>query len=58
MSSLNLFIQTIHYTINRCNRAEDRKGKLAAFGNKDYSKEELVAKLGIANLMIIIGHKH
>ncbi len=39
----------------RCNLAEDRKDKLVAFGSKDYSKEELVAEIGSANLMNIIG---
>ena len=40
---------------SRCNRAEERKGKLVAFGSDDYSKEELVAEIGSANLMNIIG---
>ena len=37
---------------SRCNRAEDRKGKLVAFGSNEYSKEELV---GSANIMNILG---
>ena len=51
------FHESVHSTMKetRCNRAEDRKGKLAAFGSDDYSKEELVAELGSANLMNIIG---
>jgi Antirestriction protein len=40
---------------SRCNRAEDRKGKLVAFGSEEYSKEELVAEIGSANLMNIAG---
>lgn len=40
---------------SRCNREEDRKGKFVAFGSNDYSKEELVAEIGSANLMNIIG---
>lgn len=40
---------------SRCNRAEDRKGKLVAFGSEEYSKEELIAEIGSANLMDIIG---
>lgn len=51
------FHESVHSTMkeNRCNRAEERKGKLVAFGSEDYSKEELVAELGSANLMNIIG---
>ena len=40
---------------SRCNRAEDRKGKLVAFGSNEYSKEELVAEIGSANIMNILG---
>lgn len=49
--------ESIHSTMkeSRCNRAEDRKGKLVAFGSEDYSKEELVAEIGSANLMNIVG---
>lgn len=51
------FHESVHSTLkeNRCNRAEDRKGKLVAFGSEDYSKEELVAEIGSASLMNIIG---
>ena len=51
------FHESIHSTMkeSRCNRAEERKGKLVAFGSDDYSKEELVAEIGSANLMNIIG---
>ena len=51
------FHESVHSTMkeNRCNRAEERKDKLVAFGSEDYSKEELVAELGSANLMNIIG---
>ena len=40
---------------SRCNREEERKGKLVAFGSDEYSKEELVAEIGSANLLNIIG---
>ena len=51
------FHESIHSTMkeSRCDRAEDRKGKLVAFGSNDYSKEELVAEIGSASLMNIIG---
>ena len=51
------FHESVHSTMkeNRCNRAEDRKGKLVAFGSSEYSKEELVAEIGSANLMNILG---
>ena len=51
------FHESVHSTMNehRCNRTEDRKGKLVAFGSEEYSKEELVAEIGSANLMNIIG---
>lgn len=51
------FHESVHSTMKetRCNRAEDRKGKLVAFGSNEYSKEELVAEIGSANLMNILG---
>ena len=51
------FHESIHSTMkeSRCDRAEDRKGKLVAFGSNEYSKEELVAEIGSASLMNIIG---
>lgn len=51
------FHESIHSTMkeNRCNRAEDRKGKNVAFGSEDYSKEELVAEIGSATILNIIG---
>lgn len=51
------FHESVHSTMkeSRCNRAEERKDKLVAFGSEDYSKEELVAELGSASLMNIIG---
>lgn len=51
------FHESVHSTMkeSRCNRAEERKGKLVAFGSNEYSKEELVAELGSASLMNIIG---
>lgn len=49
--------ESIHSTMkeSRCNREEDRKGKLVAFGSEEYSKEELIAEIGSANLMNIMG---
>lgn len=51
------FHESVHSTMkeNRCNRAEERKDKLVAFGSNEYSKEELVAELGSASIMNIIG---
>jgi antirestriction protein len=51
------FHESIHSTMkeSRCNRAEERKDKFVAFGSDEYSKEELVAELGSASLMNIIG---
>lgn len=50
------FHESVHSTMkeSRCNRAEERKNKLVAFGSDEYSKEELVAELGSASLMNII----
>lgn len=49
--------ESIHSTmkVTRCNRAEDRKGKIVSFGSEEYSKEELVAEIGSAQLMHIVG---
>ena len=51
------FHESVHSTMkeSRCNRAEERKNKLVAFGSEEYSKEELVAEIGSANLMSVIG---
>lgn len=51
------FHESVHSTMkeSRCNRAEDRKGKLVAFGSEEYSKEELIAEIGSASLLNIIG---
>ena len=51
------FHESVHSTMKekRCNRAEDRKGKLVAFGSSEYSKEELCAEIGSASLMNIMG---
>ena len=51
------FHESVHSTMkdSRCNRAEERKGQLVAFGSDEYSKEELVAEIGSANLMNIVG---
>lgn len=50
------FHESVHSTMKgtRCDRTEERKGKLVAFGSDEYSKEELVAEIGSANLMIIL----
>lgn len=49
--------ESVHSTMkeDRCNRAEDRKGKNVAFGSEDYSKEELVAEIGSTTILNIIG---
>ncbi len=51
------FHEATHSTMKktRCNRMEDRKGKVVAFGSDEYSKEELVAEIGSANIMNILG---
>lgn len=51
------FHESVHSTMkeNRCNRTEERKNKLMAFGSEEYSKEELTAELGSAYLMKYIG---
>lgn len=51
------FHESVHSTMKetRCNRAEDRKSKLVAFGSEEYSKEELVAEIGSATILNIIG---
>lgn len=50
------FHEATHSTmsVTRCNRAEDRKGKVA-FGSEDYSKEELVAEIGSATISNLLG---
>ena len=40
---------------SRCNREQERKGKLVAFGSEEYSKEELVGELGSASIMNRLG---
>lgn len=49
--------ESVHSTMKetRCNRAEERKGKIVAFGSEEYSKEELVSEIGAASLMNILG---
>ena len=51
------FHESVHSTMkeSRCNRAEERKNKLVAFGSEEYSKEELLAEIGSANLINMIG---
>lgn len=51
------FHECIHSTMkeNRCNRAEDHKGKNVAFGSQEYSREELCAEIGSATILNIIG---
>lgn len=51
------FHESVHSTMktSRCNRQEDRKGKVVSFGSEEYSKEELVAEVGSAQLMNIVG---
>lgn len=51
------FHESVHSTMktSRCNRQDDRKGKVVSFGSEEYSKEELVAEVGSAQLMNIVG---
>lgn len=51
------FHESVYSTMktSRCNRQEDRKGKVVSFGSEEYSKEELVAEVGSAQLMNIVG---
>ena len=51
------FHESVHSTMktSRCNRQEDRKGKAVSFGSEEYSKEELVAEVGSAQLMNMVG---
>ena len=51
------FHELTHSTMHpdRCNRAEERKDKKVAFGSEEYSKEELVAEIGAATLVNMIG---
>lgn len=51
------FHESVHSTMktSRCNRQEDRKGKVVSFGSEEYSKEELVAAVGSAQLMNMVG---
>lgn len=51
------FHESVHSTMktSRCNRQENRKGKVVSFGSEEYSKEELVAEVGSAQLMNIVG---
>lgn len=51
------FHESVHSTMkeSRCNRADERKNKLVAFGSEEYSKEELVAEIGSATILNIIG---
>lgn len=50
------FHEATHSTmsVTRCNRSEDKKGKVA-FGSEDYSKEELVAEIGSATILNLLG---
>lgn len=51
------FHESVHSTMktSRCNRQEDRKGKVVSFGSEEYSKEELVAEVGSTQLMNLVG---
>ena len=51
------FHESVHSTMktSRCNRQEDRKGKVVSFGSEEYSKEELVEEVGSAQLMNMVG---
>ena len=49
------FHETVHSTMkaSRCDR--ESNNRIVAFGSSDYSKEELVAEIGSAQLMNVIG---
>ena len=51
------FHESVHSTMktSRCNRQEDRKGKVVSFASDEYTKEELCAEDGSAQLMNIVG---
>lgn len=51
------FHESVHSTMkeSRCNRQEERKGKNVAYGSDEYSREELCAELGSADIMNILG---
>lgn len=51
------FHESVHSTMktSRCNRQEGRKGKVVSFASDEYSKEELCAEIGSAQLMNIVG---
>lgn len=51
------FHESVHSTMktSRCNRQEDRKGKVVSFGSEEYSKEELVGEVGSSQLMNLVG---
>lgn len=51
------FHESVHSTMkeSRCNRQEDRKGKVVSFASEEYTKEELCAEVGSAQLMNIVG---
>lgn len=58
----NIIVQlfTNQYTVqlkkaDATEQKKERKNKLVAFGSEEYSKEELIAEIGSANLMNIIG---
>ncbi len=49
------FHESVHSTMlaSRCDR--QKENKLVAFGSEDYSKEELVAEIGSATILNLIG---
>lgn len=51
------FHESVHSTMkeSRCNRQEDRKGKVVSFASEEYTKEEFCAEVGSAQLMNIVG---
>lgn len=51
------FHEATHSTMKetRCNRQEDRKGKIVSFGSDEYSKEECIAEIGSAAIMNLLG---
>lgn len=49
--------ESVHSTLkaSRCSREEERCEKIVAFGSEEYNKEELMAEIGSASLLNIVG---
>ena len=51
------FHEATHSTMkeSRCNRKEERKGKLVAFNSEERSKEEIIAEIGASTILNALG---